>query len=185
MHSMHRRALGLAGLSLLLAALVPSAGQGQRAPRARVGGTWTYDGPAAQGEAIVRGAVEPIVAGMRPDLQRIAEERIAESTWLPTRIRIGVRPRRIEVALTGRERRTFASAPAQVLQVPTRHGYAQLTQSVRADGGVQQDFTSLDGTQQNLYVPGPNSRSMILDVTLRSPYFPSDIHFQLAYRRGR
>lgn len=179
-----RRTPLLVSLVVLFAALAgaPSIGAGQRGA-ASVAGTWRYAGTPEQGAAIVRQAVDPVVARMRPDMQAIARERIAESTWLPTQIRIGVRGARIEVALRGLERRTFASPLGRVIQVPMRAGqYASLTQTLRDDGGVQQDFVALDGTQRNVYSPRAD-RTMLLDVTLESPSLPSTIHFQLHYAR--
>ena len=120
---------------------------------------------------------------MRTDLQPIARERIAESTWLPTSIRIRT-GRRLEVALQGSERRVFTGAPGATIQVPMRHGYAQLVQTIRPDGSLQQDFTALEGTQRNVYAAGPGG-TRILDVSLQSPQLPSPIQFQLEYRRGR
>lgn len=181
-----RRWLLLAPSVLLVAAALgaPSAGAGQQGGTP-LSGTWRYRGAPHQGEAIVRQAVEPVVSRMRPDLQPVARERIAESTWLPTTIRIGASPRRVQVALAGQERRTFASAAGQVLQVRLRNGqYAQLTQQLLPDGSLEQQFVSLEGTQINRYVPGPG-RSMLLDVRLTSPVLPNDIHFQLEYERGR
>lgn len=180
-----RRALVLVPCLLLLASLaIPAASSGQQT-RVGVAGTWSYAGPAAQGESIVRQAVDPVVSMMRYDLQPVARERIAESTWLPTRIRITAGGRRVQVALTGSERRMFRTMGAPI-QVPMRQPgqYAQLTQYVRPDGALQQDFVAVDGTQQNVYYPGPNG-TMMLDVTLQSPILPSAIHFQLQYRRGR
>jgi hypothetical protein len=185
--SMTRRLLLLVPCVLLLgsALLAPSQGTGQRRARAAtIAGTWRYDGPAAQGAEIVRQAVEPVVGMMDPRLQPVARERIAESTWLPTQIRIGAQRTRLEVALTGRERRTFRSAPGRMISVPMRAGqYAQLTQMIRPDGSLQQDFVAIDGVQQNIYVP--TGRTMVLDVTLRSQALPTEIHFQLNYRRAR
>jgi hypothetical protein len=170
-------------LVLLSLIAIPSSGAGQRGVRTTVAGTWHYAGSANEGNTIVQQAVEPVLAYMDPGIQDAARERIAESTWLPTTIRIGARRGRIQVALTGRQRRTFSSALGQPVQVLRPHGdYAQLTQTVRDDGGLQQEFVAIDGTQQNIYVPGPR-RTMVLDVTLISPALPSEIHFQLNYRR--
>jgi hypothetical protein len=171
-------------LLLALALALPAASSGQQS-RVGVSGTWRYAGAPMEGEGIVRNAVEPVVSMMRSDLQGVARERIAESTWLPTVIRIGARGQRVQVALTGRERRTFRTAGAPI-QVPLRQpgNYAQLTQYVRPDGALQQDFVAVDGTQQNVFYPGPNG-TMLLDVTLHSPILPSAIHFQLNYQRGR
>lgn len=160
----------------------PSQGQSQAA-RTALGGSWVYSGAPAQGEQIVAQAVEPVLAVTRPDIVQIARERIAESTWLPTSIRIRA-GRRLEVALSGSERRVFAGAAGSTIQVPMRHGYAQLVQTIRPDGGLQQSFTALDGTQQNVFSAGPGG-TMILDVSLQSPQLPSQIHFALEYRRGR
>jgi hypothetical protein len=172
-----------AGVLLLVSALAfPVASSGQA--RNGVTGTWGYSGAPQEGESIVRGAIEPVLSMMRPDLQNVARERIAESTWLPTRIRIASRRGRVEVALTGAERRTFSSVLGRPVQVPMRHGYAELTQFIRSDGALQQEFVAIDGRQHNLYLPQPN-RTMLLDVTLESPQLPSPIHFQLAYRRAR
>jgi hypothetical protein len=181
-----RRSLFALPALLLLGAFLTSPNQGAgQAGGAAVAGTWRLRSDAASGEATVRNAIELVVGRMRADLQPLARERIAESTWLPTRIRIGASRGRVQVALDGAERRTFASPIGQPVQVPMRSGeYAQLVQSVRADGAVEQRFVALDGTQQNLYLPGP-SRTMTLDVTLQSPVFPSAIHFLLEYERGR
>jgi hypothetical protein len=172
-------------LAIFAALAVPSIGSGQSA-RTGVNGTWRFAGAPADGEMIVRQAVEPVVGMLRADLQPVARERIAESTWLPTQIRIGARGTRVQVALNGQERRTFttrAGAPSQVaLRTPGQ--YATLTQTVHPDGSLEQVFVALDGTQRNVYVPGPNG-TMVLDVTLESPVLRAPIHFQLDYRRGR
>ncbi len=181
-----RRSLLVFPALLLVASLsaVPSRGAGQERHRG-IAGTWSYSGAPAEGAMIVQQAVEPVVSRMRPDIQAAARERIAESTWLPTQIRIGVHGSRLQVALRGAERRTFASAIGQPIQVLTRAGqYAQLVQTLRPDGGLQQDFVALDGTQRNIYLPQPDG-TMLLDVTLQSGALPSEIHFQLVYRRGR
>lgn len=177
-------ALPAAVLALAAVAAAPSAGQSQ-ASRAAVSGAWGYAGAPADGEAIVRAAVEPVVLRMRPDIQAAARERIGESTWLPTRVRIGGAGGRVDVRLEGRERRRFATRPGQVLQVPLRSGqYAQLVQSVRPDGAVEQRFQALEGVQTNVYRPGADG-TMELDVTLASSMFAEDIRFTLAYRRAR
>ena len=181
-----RRALALVPCLLVLTASLaaPPSGAGQSARRTDLAGRWSYLGAASNGERIVTDAVEPVIAQLPPDIQQIARERIAESTWLPTTVRIGARRGQLRVDLRGQQRRTFAGAPGATIQVPMRHGYAQLVQTLRPDGALQQDFTAIDGVQRNVFVPGPNG-TMVLDVTMRSPTLPTDIHFQLQYRRAR
>jgi hypothetical protein len=182
-----RRLLVVPCLLLLgLAFAIPSASHGQRARQSGIAGTYRYAGSPEQGQMIVAQAVEPVLAMMRPNMQQLARERIAESTWLPTTIRIRAPRGRVEVALTGAERRTFQSPIGSPVQVPMRRPgeYAQLTQILRSDGALQQDFVAIDGVQQNIYVPVENG-AMVLDVTLRSPALPSEIHFQLEYQRSR
>jgi hypothetical protein len=182
---MRRWLLALPCLLLLGAVLgAPSSSVGQAGGSA-VSGSWRYRGAPEEGTTIVRNAVEPVLMRMRPDIQAVARERVAESTWLPTRIRIGANRSRVQVALQGQERRTFASAVGRPIQVPMRSGqYAQLTQQLLPGGGLEQQFVALDGVQTNRYLPGPNG-TMLLDVTMTSSMLPSDIRFQLEYVRGR
>jgi hypothetical protein len=172
--------IALAALSTP-AAMAPSADA--QAPA--LSGTWRLASDPMQAQATVSQSVEPALVALRPDLQQYARSRIAETTWIPSTITIAATPARISVDLQGAEHRTFDTPPNQAQNVYSRSGVrASLTQSLRPDGGVQQTFVAMDGTQWNVFVPDPSGQRMVLDVTLRSPRFTQDIHFQLVYVRA-
>ena len=165
-------------------AFVPPLGLGQTNRRHPIAGRWTFNGSVPEGEAIVAQSVEPALMYVRPNIQALARERIAESTWLPEHIRIRVRRDHVTVDLRGQEHRVFAGQTGRPIQVRTRHGYAELTQYLDANGALHQRFVALEGTQHNIYHPEENGR-MRLEVRLESPSLPQPVHFTLNYRRGR
>jgi hypothetical protein len=174
--------------SLLLtfaAMAVAAAAWPARAQAPSLSGTWRLASDPTQAQASVAQSVEPALAALRPDLQQYARARIAESTWIPRTITIAATAARISVDLQGAEHRSFDTAPNQPQNVYSRSGVrASLTQSYRPDGGLQQQFVALDGTQWNVFVPDASGQRLVLDVTLRSPRFAHDIHFQLTYVRA-
>ncbi len=182
-----RTALALAGaLALTAGAAGAQAPAPAPAPSTSLAGTWRLATDPAQAQTSVTQSVEPALVSLRPDLQQFARSRIAESTWVPSTITITATPARIAIDLQGSDHRTFDTAPNQPENVYSRSGVrAQLTQTYRPDGGLQQQFVALDGTQWNVLLPAQNGQQMVLDVTLRSQRFAQDIHFRLTYVRAR
>lgn len=176
----------LVALSLLLAggAMVALPGSAQ-APT--LNGTYRLAGdPAAMQASVQQQWIEPALATLTPDIQRLARARIAESTWVPATIVVNATPARISLTFQGAENRTFDSAPGEAQNVYSRSGVrAQLTQSYRTDGGIQQQFVAMDGTQFNWLVPDGSGRTLFLDVQLQSPRIPTPIRFRLTYQRAQ
>lgn len=176
----------LVALSLLMAggAVIALPGSAQ-APS--LSGTWRLAGdPAAMQASVQQQWIEPALATLTPDIQRLARARIAETTWVPVTIVVNATPARISVSFHGAENRTFDTAPGQAENVYSRSGVrAQLTQSYRTDGGIQQQFVALDGTQFNWLVPEASGRQLFLDVQMQSPRIPTPIRFRLTYQRAQ
>lgn len=179
------RALVLIACGSFAAAFAP----GRAVPAAlaqapALNGTWQLMGDPGQAQAMIQQQVEPALVAMAPDLQRVARARIAETTWVPSTITIATEPTRIALTFAGAESRTFDTAPGQPQSVYSRSGVrAQMTQSFRPDGGIEQQFVAIDGTQWHMLVPDPSGRSMVLQVLLRSPRLGHDVRFQLMYQR--
>jgi hypothetical protein len=147
-------------------------------------GTWQLSGDPTQAAAMIQQTIEPALAVMTPDLQRVARARLAETTWVPSTITVTTAPNRIAVGFAGAENRTFDTAPGQPQSVFSRSGVrAQMTQTFRPDGGIEQQFVALDGTQWHMLVPDANGQVMYLEVLLRSPRLGQDIRFRLVYQR--
>ncbi len=184
----HRRlSLALFASSLVLggaAFAAPASFGAAQAPS--LNGTWRLVGdPNAMQAGVQQQAIEPAIATLTPDIQRLARARIAETTWVPTTIVVNTTPERIAITLQGAENRTFDTAPGQPQNVYSRSGVrAQLTQTFRPDGGIQQQLVALDGTQINSLVPDPSGR-MHLDVQMQSPRIPTPIRFRLTYQRAQ
>jgi hypothetical protein len=169
-------------LSAVITAIAwPDVGQSQSPS---LGGRWVVQGNTGQLRQQVNEAVEPAIAGLSPDLQQYARQRIAESTWIPATIVINATPQRISVQYSGEENRTFDTAPGQATNVFSRSGVrAAVTQIFRPDGGIQQQFQALDGRQINVLTANGNSLS--LSVTITSPRLgQNQIQFQLSYNRS-
>lgn len=174
-------ALAAIAAGALITAAWPEAGQSQSPSLA---GRWVVQGNSSQLRQMVNQAVEPAIAGLSPDLQQYARQRIAESTWIPATIVINATPQRISVQYQGEENRTFDTAPGQAQNVFSRSGVrAAVTQIFRPDGGIQQQFQALDGRQINVLTA--NGDSLNLSVTITSPRLgQNQIQFQLSYNRG-
>lgn len=177
--------LPLLGAAALAAALAPAPSSGQNAqPSPALSGTWQLEGSLQQAQQTVRQSVEPAVARLSPDIQRLARARIAESTWVPQTITIQAAPDRIRVQLQGSQSRTFDTAPGQPQGVFSPSGVrAQLTQTYRPDGGIQQQLRAMDGTQYNFLIPQADGQHLHLDVLMQSPRLSGEIRFRLRYRK--
>ncbi len=179
--------VSLALLSVLLilgVAAVPSAQV--PAPSPALSGTWQLQGSMAQARAQAQASIEQAIASLTPDIQRLARARIAESTTIPTAIEIQARPDYIHLAFAGESPRTFESAPGASQNVYSRSGVrAQLTQTYRPDGGIEQRFRALDGTQWNFLSPQPGGQTLFLDVLMRSQRLTQDVRFRIVFRRTR
>lgn len=186
-HRLLPRALLVLSLVLGGAAAVPGSSERAAAQAPSLNGTWRLVGdPAAMQAGIQQQAIEPAIATLTPDIQRLARARIAETTWVPATIVIAATPARISVNLQGAENRTFATAPGQPQNVYSRSGVrARLTQSYRSDGAIQQQLVAMDGTQYNWFVPDPNGRTLYLDVQMQSPRIPTLIRFRITYQRAQ
>ena len=180
-----QRALFAVATAALLAALAPLTTDAQMMGAASpLSGTWRIQGSVQQAQATVQQAVEPAITALRPDLQPLARSRIAESTWVPSTITIQASPQQISIALVGAEQRTLAGPPNQPQNVYSRSGVrASMTQSFRPDGGIQQAFVAMDGTQYNQFTPDPSGQRLTLDVLMQSQRFAQDIRFRLTYER--
>lgn len=180
-----RHALFALSAFALLAAIAPTRSRGQTAhPSPALTGTWQLEGSVEQAQQSVEQAIEPAVRGLTPDIERLARARIAETTWVPQTIQITATDDRIHVALAGSESRAFDTPPGQPQNVFSRSGVrAQLTQTYRPDGGIQQQFRAMDGTQYNFLVPQPGGRQLNLDVLMESRRLAGDIRFRLTYRK--
>lgn len=161
----------------------PSSGAAQSQS---LNGTWRLVGEHAATQAgIQQQAIEPALATLTPDIQRLARARIAETTWVPVTIVVNASPERIAVTFQGAENRTFSTASGQAENVYSRSGVrAQLTQTLRPDGGIEQRLVALDGTQINSLIPDASGR-MHLDVHMESPRIPTPIRFRLTYQRAQ
>jgi hypothetical protein len=188
----HRSRFGaFAALSLIVLAvamLAPAPGSSGRAvaQSPALSGTWRLAGdPASMQTTVQQQWIEPALATLTPDIQRLARARIAESTWIPATITVVATPVRIAVTFQGAENRTFDTAPGQPQNVYSRSGVrAQLTQTYRNDGAIQQQFVAMDGTQFHWLVPDASGRTPYLDVQLQSPRIPTPIRFRLTYQRA-
>jgi hypothetical protein len=170
----------LAGSALIAAALFPDVGSTQ-APQ--LAGAWTIDGNPGQLRQMVQQAIEPALGGLNPEMQTYARNRVAETTWIPATIRVTTTAANITVQYEGEENRTFNTAPGQPQNVFSRSGVrAAVTQVFRPDGGIQQQFVAMDGTQINVLTPAGNR--MNLDVQLTSPRLSRPIQFRLVYNRA-
>ncbi|HJL16994.1 MAG TPA: hypothetical protein RMH99_15120 [Sandaracinaceae bacterium LLY-WYZ-13_1] len=177
--------LATLALGAVCAALAPGGSTAQAPqPSPSLPGTWRLDGDLAQARQTVRQAVEPALASLTPDIQRLARARIAETTWVPQTIEIQASSDRIHVAFEGSESRTFETTPGQPQNVFSRSGVrASLTQSFRSDGGIQQQFRAMDGTQYNFLIPQSDGQHLNLDVLMQSRRLNDDIRFSLRYRK--
>jgi len=147
------------------------------APNPALNGTWRLAGTLEQAQATVAAAVEPAVA-------TLARVRIAESTAVPNAIEIQAAAAQIHVAIVGGENRAFDSAPGAPQNVYSRSGVrAELTQTYRPDGAIEQRFRAIDGTQWNFYTPQPDGQTLHLDVLMRSRRLTQDVRFQLTFVR--
>jgi len=154
------------------------------APSPHLTGTWQLAGSVEQARAAVRAAVNPAVATLAPDIQRLARARIAESTGVPNSLEIAATPALIRVAVHGGQNRVFEGAPGATQNVFSRSGVrAQLTQTYRPDGGIEQRFRAVDGTQWNFYTPQPDGHTLLLDVLMRSRRLTQDVRFRITFRR--
>lgn len=180
------------GVSLTLAALcagalcvappAPSAGQVAQ-PSTALNGTWRLVGSVAEAQQSVAQAIEPAVAPLAPDIQRMARARIAESTWVPQTVTIGASAAEISVHVVGSMDKTFRGAPGEGVNVYSPSGVrARLTQSFRPDGGIQQSFRTMDGIQHNIYTL--HGDQLLLDVSMESPRLRATIQFRIRYQRG-
>lgn len=153
------------------------------APNPALNGMWRLQGPVEEARASVQAAIQPALATLTSDIRRLAEARIAESTGIPSTVEIQAQPDRIVVAIVGEETRTFDSAPGAPQNIYSRSGVrAQLTQTYRPDGGIEQRFHAMDGTQWNFFTPQPNG-TLHLDVLMRSRRLTQDIRFRLVFTR--
>ena len=178
-------ALGTAlALTALVGAIAPRAeGQGG-APSPALTGSWQLASSPEQALQTVAAAVEPAVAPLAPDIQRLARARIAETTWIPNQLVIQATPAQISVQFIGSDNRTFDTAPGQAQNVYSRSGVrAQMIQTYRPDGGIEQRFRALDGTQFNFLVPDPNGQTLNLDVLMQSQRLAQEIRFRVQFRR--
>ncbi|MGF1469982.1 MAG: hypothetical protein ACFCGT_27980 [Sandaracinaceae bacterium] len=154
------------------------------APSDALQGTFVYAGRPAAGERIIRDAIDAGLRGLEPELERLARARLAESTWLPRTIQIDASAERIRVRYEGEDSRTFDTEPGEPENMFSPSGVrAQLIQSVRPDGGIQQNLRALDGTQINMLTP-TRSGGLALDVVISSRRVRREIRFQLLYRRS-
>jgi len=176
-------------LALLASGLVlgvasaPSAQTPQ--PNPALNGTWQLQGSLEDARQIRNAAIRPAVAALTPDIQRMARARIAESTAIPTQIQIAAQPNLIHLQFTGEDNHTFESAPGASQNVFSRSGVrAQLTQTYRPDGGIEQRFRAIDGTQWNFLTPQADGRTMHLDVLMRSRRLSQDIRFRLVFTKS-
>jgi hypothetical protein len=166
------------GLASVPAAQVP-------APSPALSGTWQLRGSVDEARALVQSAVHPAVSPLTPDVQRMARARIRESTGIPTQIVIEARPDHMRLQITGDDQHTFEGPPGTPQNVYSRSGVrAQLTQTYRPDGGIEQRFRAMDGTQWNFFTPQPDGRTLFLDVLMRSQRLAGDIRFRLTYERA-
>ncbi len=171
----------LTAAALLIAAAL---GAPATAQSPALSGTWRLQGDPASAQAAIQHSVEPALAALAPDIQRLARARVAETTWVPSTITIAATPARISVAYAGAENRTFDTAPGQPQNVYSRSGVrAQLTQSYLPNGSIQQQFVAMDGQQFNVLAPDAGGHTLYLDVTMRSPRFSQEIRFRLTYQR--
>lgn len=163
----------------------PLAGAQTPQPSPALTGTWQLQGSVDEARATVQAAIRPAVATLTPDIRRMARARIAESTAVPATIQIDARPDHIRLLFTGDENHTFESAPGASQNVFSRSGVrAQLTQTYRPDGGIEQRFRAIDGTQWNFLSPQPGGQTLHLDVLMRSRRLSREIRFRLVFRRA-
>ena len=87
------------------------------------------------------------------------------------------------LSYSGALSRTFDSAPNAARPIFSRSGVrAQLTQAYRPDGGIEQRFHALDGTQWNFLTP--QGDTLLFDVLMRSRRLTQDVRFRIRYHRG-
>lgn len=180
-------ALGVALAATALAGAMAPRAQGQGgAPSPALNGTWQLAGSPEQALQTVAAAVEPAVAPLAPDIQRLARARIAETTWIPNQLVIQATPAQISVQFIGADNRTFDTAPGAAQNVYSRSGVrAQMIQTYRPDGGIEQRFRAMDGTQFNFLVPEPNGQTLNLDVLMQSQRLAQEIRFRVQFQRAR
>lgn len=175
-------ALLAAGLALGIAT-APTAQTPQPSPA--LNGTWQLHGSLDEARQVRNAAIRPAVAALSPDIRQMARARIAESTAIPTQIQIQAQPELIHLQFTGEDNHTFESAPGASQNVFSRSGVrAQLTQTYRPDGGIEQRFRAIDGTQWNFLSPQPGGRTLHLDVLMRSRRLSQDIRFRLVFTKS-
>lgn len=177
--------LGLLAAGLLSLSLVPGDTRAQgNQPSPHLSGTWRLATPAAQAAQSIEAAVAPAVAPLRPDMQRLARSRLAESTWVPSQLVIQATAAQISVQVIGQENRTFTSTPGQPQNVYSRSGVrASMTQLFRPDGGLEQQLRAMDGTQYNFYIPSTDGRTLNLDVLIQAQQLSQDVRFRVAFTR--
>ncbi|MBX3275181.1 MAG: hypothetical protein KF729_33255 [Sandaracinaceae bacterium] len=182
-HPLRTSLASFAAGTILFVAAVPSAQV--PGPSPTLNGTWRLDGSVEDARTTVQAAVNPAVAPLTPDVQRMARARIRESTGIPSQIVIQASPERMRLEISGEDAHVFEGAPGESQNVYSRSGVrAQLTQTYRPDGGIEQRFRTLDGTQWNFYTPQPDGQRLYLDVLMRSQRLARDIRFRLSFSRA-
>ena len=145
----------------------------------RFAGTWSYSGSHDHGTQIISRAVDRTVDPMNIFVRAIAAGRLRGKNPLVSRIVIAVDGENIRVEFDGN--RTYRAALGQW----RRHSFDGETINVQfryTGGALVQLFRTDGGSRRNVYRIMPDGR-LRLEVTVQSDQLPSDMHYQLLYRR--
>ncbi len=158
----------------------PSPAAGDDGPRS-LEGTWIYAGDDAERRARLD-AIEDTVQRMPRIMRAIARGRITASTEIPARITIRVDGGEVTIAEGDGGGRSTPWDGTPVAVQGNEDPAATLARTW--DGGaLTSRFQEPKGSGTDVFRPAADGRTMTLTVTVASQHLPSDIVYDLTYRR--
>lgn len=170
----HRNAIVPLGLLMMAASALPAASQ-----TPSLNGTYTY--VAAESDAI-KPAIELAVAKMNFITRPIARGRLTKTNTPYQSVEI--RESDAEVAIAADSRAPIV-APADGTPVKWTREDGELFDVTirRVNGTLEQTFIAEDGQRKNVYMLGPDGKTLEMHVTVSSPRLAQPLTYTLRYRR--
>lgn len=178
------KALSMAALAMLALAIGLPGVIGAQAGSvpAALAGTWSYDGTAAQGMAIVEAAFAPGIRSLPELFQGMARDRVRENMRPPARVVVTLTGANVRVVMES-DHTTVITGPLGG-RASTSGVSDSTTVASRLRAGWLEFHYDGEGDMDQLFSTEPDGSRMHVDYTVTSDRLPEPVRYRLDYVRA-
>jgi hypothetical protein len=175
------RWIGTLVCSVVVAVMVPASSANNTRVVERLQGNWRYAGDDSERQVRLD-AIDATVRQMPWIMRGMARKRITKSTEIHELYVFRVEAEEITIGEDGPVGHTSRWDGTPVSVRGDRGAPATLTRSLE-DGGLRSHHQQAKGSGTEIYNVSPDGQTMTVTVIVSSPRLPSDIEYDLTYRR--